>query len=83
MSQTLADDSEVLFDQPEESAGALEPGRFFTEPTQEKKRGSKRRNLTVEHGPGRWTSTNRLMANGVPPRGEGGGRRYFPGGGIR
>ena len=25
MSQTLADDSEVLFDQPEESAGALEP----------------------------------------------------------
>ena len=25
MSQTLADDSEVVFDQPEESAGALEP----------------------------------------------------------
>ena len=25
MSQTLADDREVLFDQPEESAGALEP----------------------------------------------------------
>ena len=25
MSQTLADDSEVFFDQPEESAGALEP----------------------------------------------------------
>ena len=25
MAQTLADDSEVLFDQPEESAGALEP----------------------------------------------------------
>ena len=25
MSQTLADDSEVVFDQPEESAGAMEP----------------------------------------------------------
>ena len=25
MSQTLADDSEVMFDQPEESAGAMEP----------------------------------------------------------
>ena len=25
MSQTLADDSEVIFDQPEESAGAMEP----------------------------------------------------------
>ena len=25
MSQTLADDSEVIFDQPEESAGAIEP----------------------------------------------------------
>ena len=25
MDQTLADDSEVVFDQPEESAGALEP----------------------------------------------------------
>ena len=25
MSQTLADDSEVVFDQPEEGAGAMEP----------------------------------------------------------
>ena len=25
MSQTLADDSEVIFDQPEECAGAMEP----------------------------------------------------------
>ena len=34
MSQTLADDSEVVFDQPEESAGAMEPEGSITEPTQ-------------------------------------------------
>ena len=35
MSQTLADDSEFVFDQPEESAGAMEPdGSISTEPTQ-------------------------------------------------
>ena len=27
----------------------------------------------MERGPGRWTSTNRLMTNRVPPRGEWGG----------
>ena len=35
MSQTLADDSEVVFDQPGESAGAMEPEGPITEPTQE------------------------------------------------
>ena len=47
-------------------------GRFFTEPTQERNGVRRDGNLTLERGPGRWTSTNRLMANWVPPRGEGG-----------
>ena len=35
MSQTIAEDSEVLFDQPEESAGALEPEGSSRKPRQE------------------------------------------------
>ena len=39
MSQTLADDSEVVFDQPEESAGAMEPLRVLYRTVIGKKRG--------------------------------------------
>ena len=54
MAQTLADDSEVLFDQPEESAGALEP-----EQTQE-------RNGVRRDGTSPWSAT---QEDGLRPTG--------------
>ena len=78
MSQTLADDREVVFDQPEESAGALEP------------EGSSRNRHKEETGfeetePHRGARP-RKMDFDQPVDGElgatsgrgGGGRRYFP-----
>ena len=63
---------EVIFDQPEESAGAIEP-EGSSRNRHKKETWLEGRNITGERGPGRWTSTNRSMGNWVPPRGEGGG----------
>ena len=65
MSQTLVDDSEVVFDQPEESAGAMEPEGSV--PNRRKgKRGWKTRNFTGRPDPERWNSTGRSMEGWVP-----------------
>ena len=78
----MADDSEVLFDQPEESAGALElegsswnrhkkeTGFEETEPH----RGARPRKMDFDQP----VDDERGATSG-----RGGGRRYFPGGGIR
>ena len=59
MAQMLADDSEVVFDQPGESAGAMEPEGFCTEPTQE-------RNVVRGHGalPGGTTQNDGIRPTG-------------------
>ena len=84
MSQTLADDSEVVFDQPEESAGALEPegssrNRHKKETgfeEMEPHRGARPRKMDFDQ-----PVDGELGA--TSGRGGGGGRIYFPGGGIR
>ena len=84
MSQTLADDSEVIFDQPEESAGAIEPEgssrnrhrkETWLEGTEPHRGGA-----TQDDGlrpTGRW-------GTGCHPRGKGGGGgRQIPCDGVR
>ena len=63
MSQTLADDSEVVFDQPGKSVGAMEPDA-------RKKRGWKTRNLTRGPDEERWNSTGQSTESWVPLRAE-------------
>ena len=82
MDQTLADDSAVVFDQPEESAGALEPEgssrnrhkkEMWFEET-EPHRGARPRKMDF----------NQLVDGELSATSErGGGRRYLSGGSIR
>ena len=68
MSQTLADDSEVIFDQPGESAGAMEPEG----PLQNRHRKETWLEATEPYrgpDPERWNSTDRLTEGWGPPWG--------------
>ena len=78
MSQTLADDSEVIFDQPEESAGAMEP--------EGSSRNRHRKETWLEGTEPHWGARPRTMDFDQPVDGElgatsgegGGGKKTSP-----